>query len=47
MDDVMSVNIKKLSFDSIVSDVVNDILKTGYNDHPIINENDQVVGIVT
>lgn len=47
VDDVMSINVKKLSSDSTISDVANDMLETGYNGYPIINENDQVVGIVT
>ncbi|RBQ22266.1 Inosine-5'-monophosphate dehydrogenase [Candidatus Methanobinarius endosymbioticus] len=47
VEDVMSFNVKKLSSNSTVSDVANDMLETGYNGYPLINDDDQVVGIVT
>jgi len=45
--EVMSENVKTLSTDSTVTDVANAMLETGYNGYPIVNEEDNVVGIVT
>lgn len=47
VEEVMSKNVKTLSTNSTVSDVANSMLETGYNGYPIVNENDNVVGIVT
>ena len=47
VDDVMSRNVKSLAIDSTVAEIASAMLDTGYNGYPIVNENDEVVGIVT
>ncbi len=43
----MSPNVNRILSDASVSDVANAMLETGYNGYPIVNEEDQVIGIVT
>jgi CBS domain-containing protein len=47
VEEAMSLNVKTLLTDSTIADVANNMLETGYNGYPIVNEDDQVVGIVT
>ncbi|MBZ9571410.1 CBS domain-containing protein [Methanobrevibacter sp. TMH8] len=47
VEEVMSQNVKTLSVNSTVAEIANAMLETGYNGYPIVNENDNVVGIVT
>lgn len=47
IEEVMSPNVKKLSNKSTISEVAKDMLETGYNGYPIVNEDDHVIGIIT
>jgi CBS domain-containing protein len=47
VEDVMTPNVKKLASDSTVADLANAMLETGYNGYPIVNKEDQVIGIIT
>ncbi len=47
VEEVMSPNVERLSSESTVADIANNMLETGYNGYPIVNEEDTVVGIVT
>lgn len=47
VDEVMSTNVKTISEKSTVADVANAMLETGFNGYPVVNEEDQVVGIIT
>ncbi len=47
VEDVMSTNVKKVSEDSSIAEIAINMLETGYNGYPVINEDDQVVGIIT
>ena len=43
----MTANVKKISNKSTIAELANDMLETGYNGYPVVNEEDQVVGIIT
>lgn len=47
VEDVMSRNIVTMPLESTISDIAEAMLDTGYNGYPIVNEKDQVVGIIT
>ncbi|MDR0900271.1 MAG: CBS domain-containing protein [Methanobrevibacter sp.] len=47
VEEVMSSNVKKIHSKSTIADVAADMLETGYNGYPVINDKDQVVGIIT
>ncbi|OQD58315.1 hypothetical protein MBBAR_21c00340 [Methanobrevibacter arboriphilus JCM 13429 = DSM 1125] len=47
VEEAMSPNVNRILSDASVSDVANAMLETGYNGYPIVNEEDQVIGIVT
>ncbi|MCL2687484.1 MAG: CBS domain-containing protein [Methanobrevibacter sp.] len=47
VEEVMSRNVVTMSLESTISDIAKAMLETGYNGYPIVNEKDQVVGIVT
>jgi len=43
----MTQNVKKISTKATIAELANDMLETGYNGYPVVNEEDQVVGIIT
>ncbi|MCL2157096.1 MAG: CBS domain-containing protein [Methanobrevibacter sp.] len=43
----MTTNIKKINEKATIAELANDMLETGYNGYPVVNEEDQVVGIIT
>jgi len=43
----MTPHVKKISAKSTIAELANEMLKTGYNGYPVVNENDQIVGIIT
>jgi len=43
----MTPNVRKINNNSTIDELANDMLETGYNGYPVINEEDQVVGIIT
>ncbi|MDL2246016.1 CBS domain-containing protein [Methanobrevibacter sp. OttesenSCG-928-K11] len=45
--DVMSTNVKTISEDSTITEVANILMETGFNGLPVVNANDEVVGIIT
>lgn len=47
VENVMSSNIKTISENASINDVANILIETGYNGLPVIDDNDQVVGIIT
>ena len=47
VEEVMSKNVKTLSAEATVADVANAMLETGYNGYPIVDEEDNVIGIAT
>lgn len=45
--DFMSQNVEKVSMKLSIPDLADEMLKTGFNGYPVVNDDDQVVGIVT
>lgn len=45
--DYMSNNVKKISSTATITEVAEDMLETGYNGYPVVNDDDKVVGIIT
>ncbi len=45
--DFMSENVETISMNSSVPELADEMLKTGFNGYPVVNDNDQVIGIVT
>jgi CBS domain-containing protein len=43
----MTPHVKKISAKATIAELANDMLETGYNGYPVVNEEDQVVGIIT
>jgi CBS domain-containing protein len=43
----MTPNIKKINNKTTIAELANNMLETGYNGYPVINEEDQVMGIIT
>ena len=47
VEEVMSRNVVTMPLESTINDIAEAMLETGYNGYPIVNEKDQVVGIIT
>jgi len=47
VEQYMTHSIKKIKTTSTIAELAKDMLKTGYNGYPVVNEEDQVVGIIT
>ena len=45
--DYMSSNVQKISAEATVPELADAMLETGFNGYPVVNSQDQVVGIVT
>ena len=45
--DYMSTNVETISQDTSIPELADAMLETGYNGYPVVDENDQIVGIVT
>lgn len=45
--DFMSNNIDTISKDATIYELASKMVETGYNGYPVVNENNQVVGIIT
>ena len=45
--DYMSTNVQKISEDTTIPELADAMLETGFNGYPVINDDNQVVGIVT
>jgi len=45
--DYMSANVQKISENATIPELADAMLETGFNGYPVVNETDQVVGIVT
>lgn len=43
----MTQYVKKINNKATIPELANDMLETGYNGYPVVNEEDQVVGIIT
>ena len=43
----MSTNVEKISADASVPELADAMLATGYNGYPVVDSNDQIIGIVT
>lgn len=43
----MTPTVKKINNKATIAELANDMLETGYNGYPVVNEEDQVVGIIT
>ena len=43
----MSSNVQKISAEATVPELADAMLETGFNGYPVVNSQDQVVGIVT
>jgi len=43
----MTPHVKKISTKTTIAQLANEMLETGYNGYPVVNEEDQVVGIIT
>jgi CBS domain-containing protein len=43
----MTQNVKKINNKATIAELANDMLETGYNGYPVVNKEDQVVGIIT
>jgi CBS domain-containing protein len=47
VEEVMTPNVVTMHVKSVISDIAEAMLDTGYNAYPLVNDNDQVVGIVS
>ncbi|MDR2967276.1 MAG: CBS domain-containing protein [Methanobacteriaceae archaeon] len=47
VEQYMTTNVKKINSKTTIAELANDMLKTGYNGYPVVNEENQVVGIIT
>ena len=43
----MTPNVKKINSNATIAELANDMMDTGYNAYPVVNEEDQIVGIIT
>jgi len=47
IDDIMSYNVKTVSEDTNIAEVADILIDTGFNGLPVIDDNDNVIGIIT
>ena len=47
VDDIMSENVSAVSSEDTIADVANQMMETGFNGYPVINDNNEVIGIIT
>ncbi|WP_265101236.1 CBS domain-containing protein [Methanobrevibacter ruminantium] len=45
--DYMSTNVQTISEDTSIPELADAMLETGYNGYPVVDSNDQIIGIVT
>ncbi|MCC7553644.1 MAG: CBS domain-containing protein [Methanobacteriaceae archaeon] len=47
VEDIMSTNIKTISQEDNIADVANILIETGYNGLPVVDDDENIVGIIT
>ena len=47
VDDIMSENVSAVSSEDTIADVAKQMMETGFNGYPVINDNNEVIGIIT
>lgn len=47
VEDIMSGNVSAVSRDDTIADVAGKMMETGFNGYPVVNDNNEVIGIIT
>ena len=47
VEDIMSGNVSAVSSNDTIADVASKMMETGFNGYPVVNDNNEVIGIIT